>query len=398
MTGSIQQSVAASNLKYPTINLNKLKFFVPFFEFALNMAILAMVIPLSSLAMFFSIAFLLVILRWYVSPVLKKIVKMPGVIILTFGFIYLKSPEFVIGFLPATLKIFSIEALKALNLLGIGYCYLKSISALLEPTLNPWHFARYYFFLPTFFSGPIMTPNAFCAENIYFNKENFLDGVARIVFGIIKFVLSSFMQLCIPLANLNASHPTLALQSYPFIMLWFTTLMCGVWLYLNFSAFTDIAIGVGRILGYNIPENFNNPFAATDLTDFWRRWHITLGDWLRGHIFNPLARILSGFMPSLIIAMVTALITMGICGLWHQPNKAFLIWGLLHGAGLAFHQMWRQYIRPLIFPFILNTFFYRSASWCITHIYIGFTWVFFFPVNAATFDLHLEYAKRLLCF
>jgi len=281
---SLSQATIPS-LKYPSINLNALRHCIPFFMFVVSIGFLALVIPFLSLAIFFSVSLLFITLRWYVPIFLKNSIQIIGLTVLTFIFIYYKSPDFFSNHLPITINIFST---KPLSVLGIGYCYLKTISALLDTTMNPWHFARYYFFLPTFFSGPIMTPSAFCSQKISFKKDDFFEGIARIIFGIIKFILSSFMQLFIPLSN--SIHAISAIQSYPFFMLWATTILCGIWLYMNFSAFTDIAIGFGRILGYYVPENFNNPFIASDLTDFWRRWHITLGDWLRGHIFNPLAR------------------------------------------------------------------------------------------------------------
>src|SRR5205823_1872370 len=105
----------------------------------------------------------------------------------------------------------------------------------------------------------------------------------------------------------------------------------AVQIYCDFSGYTDMAIGLAAMLGIRLPQNFLRPYGAPSLIDFWRRWHITLSFWLRDYLYIPLGGSRGGRLRQ----ACNILITMALGGLWHGPNWTFLVWGILHGAGVA---------------------------------------------------------------
>jgi D-alanyl-lipoteichoic acid acyltransferase DltB (MBOAT superfamily) len=144
----------------------------------------------------------------------------------------------------------------------------------------------------------------------------------------------------------------------------------GIQIYCDFSAYTDIAIGVANLLGYEFPQNFNQPYRAATLQDFWRRWHITLSSWLRDYLYIPLG----GSRRGELIALRNIIVTMGLGGLWHGASFNFVIWGLLHGCWLAGERILGVTADKarLKWPAAL-----RFAGWLITVHFVCATWVFF---------------------
>ena len=105
--------------------------------------------------------------------------------------------------------------------------------------------------------------------------------------------------------------------------------------YLWMSAYTDLSIAVGRVLGFTIPDNFNYPWRATTIDDFWRRWHITLGDWLKDYIFTPMVRHRWHYFWAFVVTFL-------VCGIWHGAYVSFVLWGLSQGVGLGVRRWWSQ--------------------------------------------------------
>ena len=125
-----------------------------------------------------------------------------------------------------------------------------------------------------------------------------------------------------------------------FGLAWVGVLTFTLQIFMDFSGYTDMALGLGKMLGFNIPENFNYPYIATSIKDFWKRWHITLSNWLQLYIFLPIAYKMMrkidsdyrfGIKVENIAYYTASIITMLICGIWHGAEWTFLIWGLFHG-------------------------------------------------------------------
>ena len=144
----------------------------------------------------------------------------------------------------------------------------------------------------------------------------------------------------------------------------------AIQIYADFSAYADIAIGVAALLGYRFPQNFNQPYRALGIGDFWRRWHITLSNWLRDYLYIPLGGNRHGALATARNLMTTMLLG----GLWHGANWTFLIWGAMHGAALVVDHAWRRSeaflrfgSRPLV----------RLVDWALTFHFVCFAWLFF---------------------
>jgi len=140
-------------------------------------------------------------------------------------------------------------------------------------------------------------------------------------------------------------------------------------IYCDFSGYTDIAIGVALLLGFRLPVNFNSPYKAANITDFWHRWHISLSTWLRDYLYIPLG----GNKKGKIRTYINLLLVMLIGGLWHGAAVRFIIWGGLHGLGLTFHKLWMKW-----FPSKENQSVW-SRFWpaFITFHFVIFAWIFF---------------------
>jgi D-alanyl-lipoteichoic acid acyltransferase DltB (MBOAT superfamily) len=133
----------------------------------------------------------------------------------------------------------------------------------------------------------------------------------------------------------------------------------SVQIYCDFSGYTDMAIGLALMLGIRLPTNFLRPYAAASLADFWRRWHVTLSSWLRDYLYIPLG----GNRGGRVKAARNVLITMTLGGLWHGANWTFVVWGLLHGAGIAFVHSVKGLVRMPKWLAVLVTFHFVTLAW-----------------------------------
>ncbi len=173
-------------------------------------------------------------------------------------------------------------------------------------------------------------------------------------------------------------------------------LICGAYayaivIYCDFSAYTDIAIGVADLLGYKFPQNFNQPYRALSLRDFWSRWHITLSSWLRDYLYIPLGGNRRGRLKT----YRNLVLTMLLGGLWHGAGLQFLAWGLLHGAGLAAQRFAEE---AWALPGSRLRLWLRSAPglalrWMLTVNFVCFAWIFF---RSASISAALDYLKAIV--
>jgi alginate O-acetyltransferase complex protein AlgI len=145
----------------------------------------------------------------------------------------------------------------------------------------------------------------------------------------------------------------------------------AIQIYCDFSAYTDIAIGVANLLGYRFPQNFNQPYRARTVQDFWRRWHMTLSSWLRDYLYIPLG----GNRDGELMRARNVMITMGLGGLWHGASLNFVLWGLTHGAALVVERLFeRSGISP---GRVLGGRLAAALAWFLTLHFVCFAWVFF---------------------
>lgn len=159
--------------------------------------------------------------------------------------------------------------------------------------------------------------------------------------------------------------------SHDFLTAWLGALCFAFEIYFDFSAYSDMAIGLARILGIRFPENFNSPYQSASIIEFWRRWHITLSFFLRDYLYIPLGGSRKGPPRQLINLAITMLLG----GLWHGANWTFVIWGGLHGLFLVVNHTWRRWQSHL--PFSVPRSISFSASWALTFASAVFAFVIF---------------------
>jgi alginate O-acetyltransferase complex protein AlgI len=221
--------------------------------------------------------------------------------------------------------------------LGLIYNVLKVIDAYYfayffekEGQVPILDYSNYILFIPTFTSGPILKFRDFMADSkqpYRVTSALFEDSIKRIILGLFKkIVLVTWMT---GIFNDVLKHDLHTQQSI-FLMIWFYALI-----YFDFSGYSDIAIGFGRLMGYTMPENFKRPFLSPTLTQYWRNWHATLGDFFRDHIFMFFSRK----TPSRITAAGLSVLIMVLIGLWHGFGWLYLIWGVYHGILLALENL-----------------------------------------------------------
>jgi alginate O-acetyltransferase complex protein AlgI len=161
---------------------------------------------------------------------------------------------------------------------------------------------------------------------------------------------------------------------------WYIVAAISLRILLDFSGYSDMAIGFAQMHGIRLPENFNFPYLATSLTDFWHRWHISLSTWIRDYVYIALG----GSRKGLTRKVVNGLLAFGICGLWHGAGWNFLAWGLYHGLGLALNSSYRKLLGPV--GRRLGAWFdrYPVAAWMVTMLFVSLGWVlFFYPLPEA---------------
>lgn len=261
--------------------------------------------------------------------------------------------------------------------LGISFFTFECLSYLIDvyrgdPASSQFiEFATYKLFFPKLISGPITRYHNLSVQftNIGFlsidRVANGLWFIARgaVKKGILADNLGIFVDLCF--GNLQRAGST---------DLWLATLAYGLQLYLDFNGYVDIARGSALLFGLVLPENFDFPYFTTSIADFWRRWHITLGDWLRNYLYFPLG----GSRRSLIRTCGNLLIVMLVAGIWHGSAWGFMIWGLLHGLALVVHRLISTVSdRWTIIKLLWRTPIGVIIAWFLTQIMVFTSWIWF---------------------
>lgn len=252
--------------------------------------------------------------------------------------------------------------------LAISFFTFQQISYLVdsykERTKN-YSLLNYFLFttfFPQLFSGPITYHKEIIPQ--FSSKWNSLKNYRNISIGIFIFSIGLFKKVVISDVFAKWADSGFDVASHlTTIDAWLTSLSYTFQLYFDFSGYTDMAIGAALLFNIKLPINFNSPYKALNIQDFWRRWHITLSRFLRNYIYIPLGGNRNGET----ITYANLLITFLLGGLWHGANWMFIIWGLLHGLALIIHRIWSK------LKFSMPRFF----AWFLTFNFINITWVFF---------------------
>ena len=223
--------------------------------------------------------------------------------------------------------------------IGISFVTFQAISYLVDvrrgtipAERNLLRFAAYLFFFPKLVSGPLMRYGPFVNQlyEVDPSLEDMAAGIRRLFLGFIKRTLIANQVAVLANAVFNQPLPTVAPH-----FAWLALLAYALQIYFDFAGYTDMAIGLGLMVGIRLPENFNHPYIARSVSDFWRRWHMTLTAWFREYVFYPLERRRFRWGGQQINILIVFMLT----GLWHGFRPAYLAWGLLHGLALAMESL-----------------------------------------------------------
>lgn len=231
-------------------------------------------------------------------------------------------------------------------------------------------FAVFSMFFPTLVAGPIKRFQSFAPQVRAITvppAPSFMLDIYRIVMGLAKkTIIADSMTVFI--------QPILApSDAFGRLDYWAAFLAYAAKIYFDFSGYSDIAIGISGLLGLRIPENFEIPYWAPNIAQFWRRWHISLSSWIRDYIFIPLG----GSRGSPFVTIVNLLIAMALAGLWHGAAWTFAVWGLWHGAGLAVCRIWQLGVVPRVAFLSKGGAFIHAASIALTFGFVGTGWLLF---------------------
>lgn len=244
-------------------------------------------------------------------------------------------------------------------------CYNKKVTA-----FDPLGYCLFVIFFPQLIAGPIvhhgeMMPQFQKRDLFRIVPERFVVGLSIFAIGLFKKVIlaDTLARYANPVfANADAHAPIVFAEA------WVAALAFTFQLYFDFSGYSDMAIGLARLFGIKLPENFRSPYKAANLIDFWRRWHMTLSRFLRDLVYIPLG----GNRHGAVRRLVNVGATMAIGGVWHGAGWTFILWGIYHGAGLVLNHLWRmafgappQGHRRLAPVGSLVTFLFVAVGWVI---------------------------------
>jgi len=281
--------------------------------------------------------------------------------------------------------------------LGISFFTFQQIAYLIDTYRGKTHkydflhYSLFVTFFPQLIAGPIvhhreMLPQFAEKSSLRFNAENMAVGLTIFFIGLFKKVVlaDGVAVYASPVFDAALNGFTLT-----FFEAWGGALAYTFQLYFDFSGYSDMAIGLGRMFGIRLPLNFHSPYKAVNIIDFWRRWHITLSRFLRDYLYIPLGGNRKGPLRRGINLMITMLLG----GLWHGAGWTFVIWGGLHGVYMLINHAWQGFRRLLGQDIKKSSFVGRLASMTLTFTAVVVAWVFF---RAKSFDSALSILQSMI--
>jgi alginate O-acetyltransferase complex protein AlgI len=252
--------------------------------------------------------------------------------------------------------------------IGISFFTFQSMSYIIDvyrkevpAQKNPLTVALYISLFPQLIAGPIVRYRDIAHQLIQrqVKTSRFVEGIYRFVMG-----LGKKMIIANPLGAVADEIFSVPAAQLPVEVAWLGIICYTLQIYFDFSGYSDMAIGLGRMLGFTFLENFNYPYISRSITEFWRRWHISLSSWFRDYLYIPLGGSRAGAWRT----WFNLLVVFVLCGFWHGASWNFLVWGLIHGLFLVIERAWLKA---------------ALASWprVFRHVYVMlvvmFGWVFF---------------------
>jgi alginate O-acetyltransferase complex protein AlgI len=307
------------------------------------------------------------------------------VIIINLGLLfYFKYANFFIDNLNAVLQNVAIPAIAYSQVplpIGISFFTFQAMSYVIDVyrketdvQLNPINCGLYVSFFPQLIAGPIVRYHDVAQQIVSrtVTRTQFSSGIQRFIFGLAKKTM-----LANPLGEVADKIFAVPVHDVTTSMAWLGIACYTLQVYFDFSGYSDMAIGLGRMFGFEFLENFNYPYIAQSMRDFWRRWHISLSTWFRDYLYIPIG----GNRGSSLRTYLNLWIVFLLCGLWHGASWNFVVWGALHGACLVIERIgWYKHLDRLWKPLrhlytllivMIGWVFFRSESLSHAIAYLG---------------------------
>lgn len=318
-----------------------------------------------------------------------------GIIINLSCLLYFKYASFLVSslnsiaasishYLPSmSFQLLSARSMDIILPLGISFFVFEFIHYLTEvyrggkPITGIVDFGLFVAFFPSQIAGPIKRYQDFVQQlgkSVKFDKEQFTCGLTLLLQGLFKKVaLADNLAILANLGFQNAANLGAADA-------WTATLAFTFQIYFDFSGYTDMGRGSALMLGFALPDNFNFPYLASSLSDFWRRWHISLSSWLRDYLYIPLG----GGRCSETRKYFNLITTMVLGGLWHGAAWHFVVWGAVHGGGLVINHLYNDFVKgDRVLRAFHSSFLGVFFSWILTFATVHVCWIFFRAENSA---------------
>lgn len=238
-------------------------------------------------------------------------------------------------------------------------CYRNEVTDERHTIIN---YTLFVSFFPHLLAGPILYHKdmlgQFADKSLrHINWENMVRGSSLFIIGLAKKVLIA--DSLAPYVGTSFGAPA----ELTFFEAWAAALSYTLQLFFDFSGYSDMAVGIALMLNIRIPFNFNSPYRSYGVADFWRRWHMSLGAWVKNYLYIPLGGNRHGFVQKLR----NLLVAMGIVGIWHGAGWTFIIWGIMHGIGLVADSVWKKFHLPM----------WKPLGYLLTFVFVLVAWVFF---------------------
>lgn len=266
---------------------------------------------------------------------------------------------------------FELSSVSVILPLGISFYTFQTLSYSIdlfkrktEPAKNLLDFSLFVSFFPQLIAGPIEKSQKLLPQLLNLSplkRRNLKYGLLTLLYGL--FLKSIIGDSCAPWVDMAFSETMITSPVEKLLGMF----LFSVQIYMDFAGYSLMAIGIGRCFGIKLSTNFSQPYLANNVTDFWRRWHITLSNWLKEYIYIPLGGDMRGNKSIKIKQVRNVLITMLIGGLWHGANWTFIAWGGIHGVALVLHKQFKNQL--LFIPKVLSIVF--------TFLFVSLVWVLF---------------------
>jgi D-alanyl-lipoteichoic acid acyltransferase DltB (MBOAT superfamily) len=295
--------------------------------------------------------------------------------------VFLKLPSVWTGLIATITGLRGKEAGEVSTLLWLGFSYIafRLVHTILDrnaerlPAISLAEYVNYVIFFPAFTAGPIDRIERFVSnlnQPQTLDQGGWLEAGTRLFLGLFKkFVIADTLAWF-------ALSDGFAQYVHSTGWMWVLLYAYSLRIYFDFSGYTDIAIGLARLMGIRLPENFNAPYLKPNLTQFWNSWHMTLTQWFRSYFFNPITRWMRSVkrpIPQVLMILLAQVATMVLIGLWHGMTLSFLFWGLWHGIGLFIHNRWSEWMRTRLPAWCKTS--WGAVVWNYTGIFLTFQYV-----------------------